>query len=63
MLHEIDLFGVYVSPFVIHMIAAAIPFFALRWLLARLGVLTRLGHTGLIELSLYVVVLSLVVYS
>lgn len=59
---EAELAGVCFSPFIIELLLAAVVFFACRWLLARLGLLSRLWHLGLFELSLFILILSAVVY-
>lgn len=62
MFKEANFAGVYFSSFILQLLVAAVPFFACRWLLARLGLLSRLWHLGLFELSLFVLVLGAVVY-
>ncbi len=59
---EVDLAGVCFSPFVIDLLAAAAAFFLCRWVLARLGALSKLWHLGLFEISLFILILSAVVY-
>ncbi len=63
MLREINILGVFISPFAWHLLLALPPFLACRWLLARTGLLFKVWHTGLFELALYVLILSLVVYA
>jgi|GEM_PF-2310631 len=62
-LHEIDVLGVYLPPFLLHLLLAAPPFFLLRWAAARSGLLFRLWHTGLVELSLFILILTALVYA
>lgn len=62
MLQEINLFGVCVSPFIIHLLLAAVLFFACRGALAHTGLLSRLWQPPLVELSLFVTLLTLVAY-
>lgn len=62
MFKEAQFAGVYFAPFLLQLLIAAVPFFVCRWLLARLGILSRLWHLGLFELSLFVVILGAVVY-
>ena len=62
MLTEIDIFGVCVSPFAPHLLAAAPPFLACRWLLARTGLLAWTWHPALVELSLFILTLAVVAY-
>ena len=57
MLTEINLGGIYMAPFALHLLIAAVPFFALRWLLSRSGILSRAWYLALCELALYVVLL------
>lgn len=63
MLHEVDILGVYMPPFLFHLLLAAIPFFAVRWLAARSGLLFKVWNTGLFELALFVMILFAVVYA
>jgi protein AaeX len=62
MIRELNLFGVYVAPFMGDFFVAAFVFFPLRWLCARSGLLSRVWHAALFELCLFVGALSLVVY-
>jgi uncharacterized membrane-anchored protein len=62
MIRELNLFGVYVAPFMGDLFIAAVVFFLLRWLCARSGLLSRVWHAALFELCLLVAALSLVVY-
>jgi hypothetical protein len=55
---DVDLFGVYVAPISVMMIAAWIVTLALRQAASRLGVLRRVWHPGLFVFALYVIVLS-----
>ncbi len=57
MLTEIDLNGIYVAPFSLHLLLAAVVFFVLRWLLLRSGLLPRLWYLALAEVSLFVIVM------
>ena len=58
MLQEINLFGLCVSPVVVHLALAAPPFLACRWLLARTRLLSRLWHPALFELCLFIIVVT-----
>lgn len=58
---EVDLFGVYVAPVAILMVAAYGVLFGIRRLAARFGWLRFVWHLGLFELALYVVILSAMV--
>jgi len=62
-LHEINVMGIYFPPFLLHLLIAAVPFFLCRWLAARSGLLFRLWNIGLVELSLFIFILSVVVYA
>ncbi len=62
MLKEINVYGVCLSPLIGHLLVAIAPFFAIRWLLARFGLLSRFWHPALFELSLFVSILTLVAY-
>jgi hypothetical protein len=62
MTQEINIFGVCLSPFIGHLLFAVVPFFACRSLLARLGLLSRIWHPALFELSLFVSILAIVAY-
>jgi hypothetical protein len=60
--HELNLFGVYVAPFVGDLLCAALIFFILRGLLARTRLSGRVWHPALFELCLFVFVLTATVY-
>lgn len=62
-LREYDVMGVYFPPFLLHLLIACIPFFILRWAAARTGLLFKLWNVGLVELALFVIILSALVYS
>ena len=55
---EIDLFGVYVAPISILMVAAWVVTIALRRIASRLGLLSRVWHPTLFVLSTYIIILS-----
>ena len=55
---EIDLFGVYVAPFSVIMIAAWLVTIALRRVASWLGVLEFAWHPALFVFALYVIVLA-----
>jgi protein AaeX len=55
---EINLFGVYVAPLSLMMVAAYGVLFALRRLAARRGWFAAVWHPGLFEFALYVIILS-----
>lgn len=59
MLTEINMGGLYIAPFSLHLLVAVPPFFLLRWVLSRTGALSRLWYLALCEICLFVVVLFL----
>ena len=58
---EIDLFGVYVAPISLLMVAAWFVTFGLRWAVAPYGLLRHVWHPALFVFAVYVIVLSLMV--
>ena len=57
-LADVDLFGVYVAPMSVMMVAAWFVTLALSQAAARLGVLRNVWHPALFVFALYVIVLS-----
>ena len=57
-LAEVDLFGVYVAPMALMMIAAWIVTIVLRVAAGRFGLLRFVWHPALFTFSVYIVVLS-----
>jgi protein AaeX len=55
---DIDLFGVYVAPISLMMIAAWVVTIGLRWFAARFGLLRYVWHPSLFVFSVYMIVLS-----
>jgi hypothetical protein len=55
---EIDLFGVYVAPMSLLMVAAWLVTIALRRVAARFGLLRHVWHPALFVLAVYMIVLS-----
>ena len=55
---EISLFGVYVAPMSILIIAAWVVTVGLRLVASRLGLLTNVWHPALFVFAVYVIVLS-----
>jgi protein AaeX len=55
---EIDLFGVYVAPMSLLMVAAWLVTIALRRVAARFGLLRHVWHPALFVLAVYLIVLS-----
>lgn len=61
MWRETNLFGVYMSPLVVYMAAAALVYAPLRWLLIRLGAFRWTWNPPLAEASAYICILGLLV--
>jgi protein AaeX len=55
---EIDVFGVYVAPMSLLLVAAWVVTFALRRLASRYGLLRHVWHPALFLFAVYVIVLS-----
>jgi protein AaeX len=55
---EIDLFGVYVAPISLLMVAAWIVVIALRQVASRFGLLSCVWHPALFVFALYMITLS-----
>ena len=55
---EVDLFGVYVAPLSLMMVAAWLVTIALRRLASRSGLLRYVWHPGLFVFAVYVIVLA-----
>ena len=55
---EIDLFGVYVAPISLVMVAAWLITIALRRVASRFGLLRYVWHPALFVFSVYIIVLS-----
>jgi protein AaeX len=55
---EIDLFGVYVAPMSLLMVAAWIVTSVLRRVVARFGLLDYVWHPGLFVFAIYMIILS-----
>ena len=58
---EIDLFGVYVAPISVIMVAAWVITVSLRRCVARFGLLCHVWHPALFVFAIYVIVLSSIV--
>jgi hypothetical protein len=58
---EVNLFGVYVAPISLLMVAAWLILIALRRIVARFGLLRHVWHPALFVLAVYTIVLSCVV--
>jgi len=55
---EIDIFGVYVAPISVLMVAAWIVLIALRRIASRFGLLDNVWHPALFEFAAYIIILS-----
>ena len=55
---EIDLFGVYIAPISLMMVAAWLVTIALRRVASRFGLLRYVWHPALFVFSVYIIVLS-----
>jgi hypothetical protein len=58
---EIDLFGVYVAPISVMLVAAWVVTVGLRRVAARFGLLRYVWHPALVVFSVYLIVLSSIV--
>jgi hypothetical protein len=58
---EINLFGVYVAPMSVMMVAAWVATIGLRRLAARFGLLRYVWHPSLFAFAVYMIVLSSIV--
>ena len=58
---EIDLFGVYVAPMSLMLLAAWVAMIALRQVAARYGLLRHVWHPALFVFAVYMIVLSSIV--
>lgn len=61
MIRELDLFGVFLPPFVLMVGLALPPWLLLRAVLARSGLAARLWHPALFHAASFVLLLALVV--
>jgi len=55
---EVDLFGVYVAPIAVMMVAAWVVMIGLRRVAARFGLLRHVWHPAVLVFAVYMVVLS-----
>jgi hypothetical protein len=58
---EINLFGVFVAPMSLMLVAAWVVTIALRWVAARYGLLRYVWHPALFVFAVYMIVLSSIV--
>lgn len=61
MFTEVNILGVFISPFVVMMFAAWLIITPVTMIGARSRILNRIWHPGLFNLCLYVITLSLIV--
>jgi hypothetical protein len=59
---ELDVFGVYVAPMSLMMVAAWLPVVVLRRAADRFGLLHHIWHPALFVAATYTIVLSLIVH-
>ncbi len=59
MLKDVDLGGIYLAALVLHLLLAAVLFFACRGALGRIRLLGRVWYLALFEAALFVVVFAL----
>jgi hypothetical protein len=57
-LAEIDLFGVYIAPISVMMVAAWVVTMALRRIASRSGLLAYVWHPALFVFAMYIIILS-----
>jgi hypothetical protein len=60
MLKEINVFGVYVSPFVGYLVIAGVIFIPLRMLFDRWAIQRYVWHRPLFDVSIFMIILSLI---
>ncbi len=60
MLKEIDLFGVYLSPFVGYLAIALLLFFPLRLLFDRWAIQRYVWHRPLFDIAVFMIILSVI---
>jgi hypothetical protein len=58
---NVDLFGVYVAPISVMMVAAWAIMVPLRRLASRFGLLQNVWHPALLEFAVYMIVLSAII--
>jgi protein AaeX len=58
---EIDLFGVYVAPISLMIVAAWLLWLPVRWAAARSGLVRHVWHPALFEFAIYMIILSSIV--
>jgi hypothetical protein len=58
---EVNIYGVYVAPISLMLIAAWLLLIPMRWVAVRAGLLRYVWHPALFEFAIYMIVLSLIV--
>jgi len=62
-LRPLDFFGFYLSPLVLWIVLALIPFILVRWVLGRIGAYAYIWHRPLFEVALFVTILGGLIFS
>ncbi len=57
---EIDIFGIFISPFSAYLIVASLVFFPVRMVLDRYRIETWFAHRQLVDASVFVIILCLI---
>ena len=60
---EVNLYGVYVAPISLMIVAVWLLLIPMRWAAARTGLLRYVWHPALFEFAIYMIVLSTIVLS
>ncbi len=60
MLKEVNLFGIFIAPFAAYLAVALVIFIPLRLLFDRYGVQRWVWHRPLFDVSIFVIILSLI---
>jgi len=60
MLKEINIFGVFVSPFVGYLALALLVFYPIRLLFDRYAIQRWVWHRALFDISVFIIILSLI---
>jgi len=58
MLKELNILGIYISPIFLHLLVAALPWLALRWLLTATRAYRFIWHPPLFNTALYIILLA-----
>lgn len=60
--HTPEFLGFYLPPLLIWGLIALVPYFALRWALARIGFYRFVWHRPLFDAALYVILLGIAIF-